>query len=183
VPIGLPDAGNRHADDAAKAALGARACTVFRTVLRPVASAATSHQNAVALTRALTGRGISIQAWSCVKKIVEFDRVMMPVDQLRVFEIHPELSFAAWAGSPIMSSKKSIGGRNDRRKLVDAWLGAAAFPAIRGMFSRSAVGDDDILDSIAALWSSRRIARGVADRLPGGITQVDSRGLVMDMWR
>ena len=61
------------------------------------------------------------------------------------------------------------GDLRHRRKLVDTWLGTTAFAAVRAMFLRSAVADHDILDSLAALWSSRRIARGAANRIPGGI--------------
>jgi predicted RNase H-like nuclease len=183
VPTGLVDSGTRQADDDAMTLLGRRSCTVFPAVLRPVAAAATSHAHAVVMTRALTGRGISAQAWCCVPKIMSFDQAITAADQTRIFECHPELSFAAWNGTPLVNSKKTPGGRHDRRKLVDAWLGTAAFAAVRAMFLRSHVADDDILDSLAALWSSRRIARGIANRIPGGISQVDSRGLTISMWR
>jgi hypothetical protein len=67
-PIGLPDAGRRQAEVAAKAELGPRRNSVFFT---PVGSAleATNHSSATALSMKLTGSGMSQQSYALRTRI------------------------------------------------------------------------------------------------------------------
>jgi len=61
IPIGLPDAGPRQADDLASAAVGARWPSVFKTPVRE-ALQAPDQVAAIAINRRLAGAGVSAQA-------------------------------------------------------------------------------------------------------------------------
>ncbi|ELZ97856.1 DUF429 domain-containing protein [Haloferax sulfurifontis] len=115
IPIGLPDAARRACDREARERLGSRAATVFFAPVRAVL-AADSHEAASAANRERTGAGLSIQAWHLVPKIREADAVFRqtPRARQRVFESHPELAFAAFAGEPLSEPKSTPEGR-DRR--------------------------------------------------------------------
>ena len=51
---------------------------------------------------------------------------------------------------------------------------------MREQFRRSQVGDDDILDAFAALWSAERLLRGEAITLPVE-PELDATGLAMEI--
>ncbi len=105
---------------------------------------------------------------------------MNPDLQLRIREVHPELSFAAMNdGEPLERSKKTEAGREERLRLLEKW-----FPDVRGALETTTakgVGMDDIVDAYAAAWSARRMAAGKATYLPQQ-PELDSRGLRMGIW-
>jgi len=90
----------------------------------------------------------------------------------RVREVHPEVSFQAWSGAAMQFNKKSAPGHDERRRLVDQHFGPAAYEVVRDQLRVrnrlrvKDVGEDDILDAFAALWSAERILRGVSRALP-----------------
>lgn len=173
MPIGLPDAGPRASDAMLRARLGPRRSSVFATPPRPLLGC-TDHAEAVALGRALDGRGISIQAFNLLPKIAEVDAAIDPGLTDAVVEAHPESAFAELAGAPLASTKRSAEGRAERLALL-----ARPFPRSRGVLSRRVPGAaaDDVLDAAAAAWSARRWATGTAVVLTDG--SVDSRSLPM----
>jgi predicted RNase H-like nuclease len=74
-----------------------------------------------------------------------------------VHEVHPELAFAQWnGGEPMAQAKKTAAGSAQRRALVESEL-PGLVEQIRTSVSKSKLGDDDILDAIACLWSARRL--------------------------
>jgi predicted RNase H-like nuclease len=163
MPLGLVPRGWRQADELAAARLGALRSRVFRVPPGPAWEAAT-HQQAVRLCRDLTDppAGFSVQAWALKAKLGQANelRVRMPG---RLFEVHPELSFAALnAGTPVTASKKTWNGQMTRRALLAA--AGICLPADLG--GAGAVPADDILDAAAAAWTAARIARGQASSLP-----------------
>lgn len=181
IPIGLPARAPRACDAAARARLGPRRASVFPAPPR-AALGATTHAEANAAARAATGRGLSVQAFHLLPKIREVDAALRADETLRarVVEVHPELSFAVWAGAPMAHPKARAEGRAARRALVAARFGADALDAARARYPRSAVGEDDLLDAFAALWSARRIAAGEHERLPAGReAPTDAAGLPM----
>jgi predicted RNase H-like nuclease len=96
------------------------------------------------------------------QKNCEVDDVLQARPELRerIVEVHPEVSFAEWAGEPLLASKKSRDGAALRRALLEQQF-PGAFEKIRAAHSRkSDVGDDDIADALAALWTAQRIAYG-----------------------
>lgn len=101
------------------------------------------------------GGRFSKQAFNIAAKIADLDRTISKDGS--VWEVHPEVSFAAMTGRTL-PPKKSPAGRAERR----AALTGLGFPlddlaAALGRKSRR-WGADDLLDACAEAWSARRIA-------------------------
>lgn len=99
---------------------------------------------------------------------------MTPGLQSRVFEVHPELSFAAMnGGDPVRTPKRSATGSKERRALLQrAGVVVPERPA--------GAARDDLLDACALAWSACRVACGTARRVPDR-PAFDSRGLRMEL--
>jgi predicted RNase H-like nuclease len=181
VPIGLPNAGSREADRAARKFLGSARCrSVFPAPVRPVLEA-TSYVEACEARRKADGRGrgISQQAWAIVPKIREVDALLRVDSSLQVWvrEIHPEVSFAAWQGGiPMRYSKGRRLGRAERRELIEATYGSVG--PLMAALPRTRVHVDDLFDAFAALWTAERIVSGTAATLPD-VPPKDAVGLRM----
>jgi predicted RNase H-like nuclease len=157
MPLGLLAAGWRDADLLARRALGRRGATVFAIPPRP-AWECESYPEANRVSRALTGKGLSLQAWGLRRKILEADEFRRGAGAaagVRLHEVHPELSFAAMAGAPLPDSKHTPAGLVVRRELL-AKAGILLPPKVSG------AAEDDLLDAAAVAWSARRIADGLA---------------------
>lgn len=183
IPIGLSTAQPRFCDVAARKVLSPlRHSSVFPAPIRAALHARTYGQ-ACRITERLSGRGISKQAWGIQAKVRDIDDALRARPHLHgvVREIHPEVSFWAWNGSyPMEHAKRTEPGREERLALIGAEFGRDAFARIRARYPRALVGDDDIVDAFAALWSAERIARGAASTLPDS-APVDSEGLRMEI--
>jgi predicted RNase H-like nuclease len=173
MPLGLLAGGWRDADILARRALARRGVTVFAIPPRPVWECE-SHPEASRRCRELTGKGFSVQAWGLRRKIAEADAyrrraVASPraaaaplgasaapgSDDVHLYEVHPELAFAALAGAPLADSKHTKAGLAARRDLL-ARAGITLPPRVGG------VPENDLLDAAAVAWSARRIAAGQA---------------------
>ena len=174
IPIGLAERGPRSCDHHARRLLGRRASSVFPAPLRPLL-ALSEYSEANRVARNLQKRGISKQGWAIVRKVDQIDRLLQRRHDLRgrVYEVHPEVSFAVWnGGAPIEASKHTKEGLAARRTLVTAHFGDEALQSIpRG------AKEDDALDALAALWTAERILEGRAREL--GDARVDQTGLPM----
>lgn len=182
IPIGLTEEGARECDKEARQLLGRpRASSVFPAPIRPVL-AAESWEEACAIREGVDERRMSKQAWGIVSKIRDVDREMLryPTMQRRIREVHPEVSFWAWAGRTMRYRKTSRAGREERLAVVEGYFGSGAFGAVRELYPVGRVGHDDISDAFAALWSAERILRGDEQTLPRH-PPVDSRGLRMEI--
>ena len=181
IPIGLPDAGARACDLAARRCLGPRRSSVFPAPVR-AALAARSQAEASELTARVDGRRVSVQAWGILPKIREVDLALAsnPAARAALREVHPEVSFWAWSGGRTLAAKKTREGQRERLALAEHWLGAGILTRARGAWRKSDVADDDILDAIALLWSSHRIAAGTAETLPPDPPR-DAAGLPMQI--
>jgi predicted RNase H-like nuclease len=172
MPLGLLGAGWRDADVLARRALGRRGVTVFAIPPRPV-WACGSHAEASRACRDLTGKGFSVQAWGLRRKIAEADtwrrRASSLVPPVRLYEVHPELSFAAMAGAPLADGKHTRAGLAVRRELL-AGEGITLPPKAAG------AAEDDLLDAAAVAWSARRIAAGLATILTSVSQRADDGG-------
>lgn len=157
MPIGLPDSGYRHADVLAREVVGRLRSSVFMTPTRR-ALEAPNHATASALNRELTGAGISIQAFGLKPKLAEVER-WAPGAQVRVVEVHPEVSFVHLAGGRLEPSKKTWAGATLRRRLL-ADAGIVLGDDLGSPGRAAAV--DDVLDAAVAAWSARRVATGAA---------------------
>lgn len=161
MPIGLPDRGVRLADSLAKKELGAKASSIFLTSTR-AALAGPTRGEAQALNRAHGGGGVTAQAFALHAKIAEVD-VVVRAAGAPVVEGHPELSFAALAGAPVLEPKRSWAGSAVRRRLL---AGAGIdLEADLGPVGRQAAVDD-VVDAAVLAWTADRVARGVAVRRP-----------------
>lgn len=180
IPIGLTDAGPRDCDLAARRLLAPlRASSVFPAPIRPALHAPT-YLDACDRSLQAQGKRVSKQAWAIYPKIRQLDdllRADAPVRD-RVYEVHPEVSFAAWSGAPMSAAKKDAAGFAARQQLVRRHFGAGAYDAVRQRYSRGDVANDDILDAFAALWTAERILAGVAQSLPAS-PPLDAAGLPM----
>ena len=186
IPIGLPAAaepGGRSCDSEARALLGkVRASSVFPCPVRAVL-AATSYPDALTAQRASSAHaiGLSKQAWAIVPKIADVDQHMTPALQQQVIEIHPELCFYEMAGKAMSVKKSDSAGQEERIHQLELHGFADLRSRLPG-FARPGAKTDDILDSLAALWTAERHAAGRSKQLPA-IPPLDSRGLRMEMWR
>jgi predicted RNase H-like nuclease len=171
MPIGLVDGhepGGRDVDRAARAQLGAKRNSVFSAPPRCVLGARTLDE------ARRHGARLTLQTLNLLPRIEDVDRVMTPDLQSRVFEAHPELSFAAMNGDdPVRAPKRSATGAKERRALLQqSGVLVPERPAGAAL--------DDLLDACALAWSARRVARGEARRVPDRPAR-DALGLRMEL--
>jgi predicted RNase H-like nuclease len=181
VPIGLLERGARACDVAARRLLGPRRSSVFTAPIRPML-AATSRTEASQARRRVDGKGVTIQAWAIVPKILEVDGLLRvnPSRREIIREVHPELCFFYLNRErPMSEAKKKTAGRTERVSLLRAWCGEAID---RALAERAKLGceADDIVDAFVALWTAERISRGDAVSIPA-IPPLDAHGLRMEM--
>jgi len=172
MPLGLLAAGWRDADRLARRVLGRRGVTVFAIPPRPVWECATFAE-ANRVCRDLTGQGFSVQAWGLRRKIAEADafrrRARPGPGGVQLYEVHPELAFAALAGAPLPDGKHTRAGLAARRALLAA-AGLTLPPRVAG------AAEDDLLDAAAVAWSARRIAADRAAVLTSPAQRADDGG-------
>jgi predicted RNase H-like nuclease len=80
-----------------------------------------------------------------------------------LFEVHPEVSFWALAGTPLRAGKHSWTGQAERQALLEA--AGIVIPTELGWAGLVARADD-VLDAAVAAWSAQRIASGHGRSLP-----------------
>lgn len=179
IPLGLTDRGGRAADAEARALLrGRRASSIFSTPVRGILDARTQKE-ASARHREIDGRGFGAQSFAILPKIRDWNALLIEDVQLRarVHEIHPEVSFALLNGrAGIAARKKSEEGAAERRALLEREFGSPGVTALIQRCKHPKVARDDILDALAALWTARRIAAGIAESFPINAS-LDSAGL------
>jgi len=181
MPIGLSAGSPRACDIEARKRLSPyRHTSVFPAPVRAVLDAG-DYGDACRRSRDACGKAITKQTWHITPKIREVDACLTPARQRWIREVHPELSFAAMnEDQPVRESKHSAAGLDIRQSLLEAALGRDHFPAIRNAVSKNQVGDDDILDALAATWSAWRLHRNEGACLPEQPVR-DSRGLRMEI--
>ncbi|WP_321793704.1 DUF429 domain-containing protein [Caballeronia sp. J97] len=185
IPIGLASNGIRTCDTRARKLLGRpRASSVFSPPVR-AALGASSYEDACAVNYAASGKRISIQAFHIRNKIAEVDDVMRTHHDaaMRVFEVHPELSFMHMQmeqGGPahgLRESKAHAPGFALRHALLAKCFGSVIDTALAARRPAQA-SRDDVLDAFAVLWTARRIASGKAFYLPE-VIETDAAGVSM----
>ena len=180
IPIGLSSDGKRDADVQAREFLGERANSVFWSPLHAVlgvdAAAYATHREAYAEARRVSRRasggrqGLSSQSFALLRKIREVGEIA--ATDRRVFEAHPEVSFAVLGGGQALPSKKTWDGLMQRRALLSA--AGLAIPDLVDEASRRGAADD-IVDAVACAWTAARIASGEARSLPDPPQRLDGR--------
>jgi predicted RNase H-like nuclease len=183
VPIGLTDRGPRKCDEEARKMLGGvRASSVFPAPIR-AALDATSYEDACNRSFEAQGKKLPKQAWAIYPKIRQLDVLLRARPELceRLYEVHPEVSFCAWNSmTALVEPKRSAEGAARRRALIASHFGSSSFDTIRVRYKRRDVGNDDILDAFAALWTAERILKRTSATLPKDPT-LDSADLPMRM--
>lgn len=176
MPLGLVNSGERDADRAVKSKLGRRSSSLFVMPPRPVFSQL-DHAAGSALCKAMTGKGISIQAWGLKTKLLEAN-ALHESGGLPLWEVHPELSFMELGLRPEDGSKKIWRGQRARLRVLEA--AAIVLPEDLG-HAVAKVPADDVLDAAAAAWSAHRIALGIATCIPNP-PQLNERGQQLAIW-
>jgi predicted RNase H-like nuclease len=176
IPIGLLE-GPRACDKAARKLLERRRGSVFPAPCRAAVQAAT-YDEASAVNRQKTTRGLSRQAWGIAPKIRQVDEAMTPDCQQWAFEVHPEVCF--WALNqrrPMAHNKKTMEGTADRVVLL-----RRVFPQVETHLANRprGVGADDLLDAAAAAWTGLRWHRNEAERVCA--PELDERGLATTIY-
>lgn len=133
IPLGLRCSGPRQADLLAHKFVGGhRASSVFASPVRGIL-ASTSQREASALHRSIDGRGFGAQAYGLLPKIRQWDTCLQADAywRARVYEVHPEVSFAALnggAGQGLWQSKKC---EPVVKGVWSCWLGSMAWKRSR----------------------------------------------------
>lgn len=151
IPIGLIDRPRRTADVVARAQLAHAASSVFPAPCRSVVHAYRSgalvdHDAATALSRRVTGVGLSRQTWNLVDKIAEADALAEGGVDLR--EVHPELAFHLCAGRPL-AGKRTWSGVMARLAILRE-LGVLPPDHVEG---GDRVPPDDVFDAAIVAWT------------------------------
>lgn len=183
MPIGLTDCNSVRACDAlARNALRPhRSSSVFGVPARQVTRCA-DYPVANALSRELSGKGISKQAFHLFPKIRELDDWLLSADRKGLWsECHPEVAFARLNGGVALTeSKKSEKGSLTRQALLVELgdINTAIEQALES-YRRKDVLPDDLLDALVCLLTAERLPDN-RQYIPVN-APVDARGLIMEV--
>jgi predicted RNase H-like nuclease len=187
VPIGLADNAPRACDGAARSFLSPyRTASVFSAPCRATL-VATNFDQARALNHQARGKGINQQTFGILPKIRMIDQLMTPQLQLGIYEAHPEVTFAGLAVPPARrprSSKRRRTGLHERITILQHYIPSineAALRRERCCLGRKKLALDDLVDATACLLTAQRIAQRQAVSLPSTGSQIDARGLRMEI--
>jgi predicted RNase H-like nuclease len=175
IPIQLVTTGWRSCDQETKKVLGKFGSRVFMTPPRAVLELGFQAPNEIvqALSLELTGQGVSRQAMALSERILAVNALL---PDSRLYEVFPELVFAALDGGAAMPSKKSAAGAGARMRSLDPWLTTLGTScALLMKKCPTDVPVDDALDALATLAGTLRISNGVAQRWP-------AKGKVPTIW-
>ena len=161
IPIDLPVDAPRQVEPLARGRLPGRASTIFNAPAAAVLDVP-DYAAGNAANRAALGLGLSKQTWYLVPKIRDVRDWLATSPGLPVVEAHPEVCFAAMNGGVLTQGKTTAEGEALRRALL-AENGLAVVAE-----RRRGVAVDDVLDAAATAWTARRVADGLAERLPPG---------------
>jgi predicted RNase H-like nuclease len=165
IPVILSEVMPRQADQLARKLLSKKASSVF-TAPTPEMLDQPNYEKASLVSKKLIGKSMSLQSWYLFPKIKDVQNILH-YENIKVFEIHPELSFRAMNNEKvILESKKTDEGFKIRKSLLDKHFLNLNFDAIRTKYQKKEVMDNDILDALVVLWSAKRIANNQASYIP-----------------
>jgi predicted RNase H-like nuclease len=188
VPIGLLDRpGGRDCDRAARKLLGpGKGSSVFSPPARKTlrwCGKEENYERACSVNYQSNGRKISKQSFWIGPKVREVDDAMRarPALQRRVFEVHPEVAFAAMAGRAMQPGKRTAAGKQERwavlrRRVPRLRVQASLPPQLRRLCDL-----EDYIDALACAWTARSISLKQARSLPEKPPR-DAVGLRMAIW-
>lgn len=178
MPIGFvsgPD--GRNVETAMRAFLPGKSSSVFPTPCREALLEPVYHDASWVNERVL-GKRLPKQTFMLFPKMREVDGVVRKLGQARLREGHPEVSFAAMAGSPVISRKREAIGQAERARLLTV-EGVLVSDLMLGL-ERWMGSADDVLDAAALWWSANRFVRGAHLTLPP-VPLRDPEGLEMSV--
>jgi len=184
MPIGLCETGPRACETLARRLLSPlRHSSVFSSPKRAML-AFNRYEDANAWGKQHCGKGLSKQAWMIAPKIREIDDAIIPADQSRLGEGHPEVAFARLNdGKPCVWPKRKTEGQVERRTLLErAGMEEAEeiYLSLRAEHGAKALGRDDLYDAAALALTARARLHGDALHLTDEAR--DARGLIMEIW-
>ena len=169
IPIGLPTGPNERGVDKQCRSHLDRTSTVFRVPVRQALEANTPHaaseqSREVTGTDGMDGVGVQPPAYAIRGQILEVnDFVNEHAQEITdvLYEVHPELCFTAFSGSPPQYSKKTAHGVAERIEALDTVVDDAAvlvgetLTAVKdNIDGNSEVLVDDVLDTLAAMYTA-----------------------------
>jgi len=146
----------RKCDVVARKMLGKRWPTVFHPPWRE-ALVARDHAEASRLNKESSGKGLSVQAWSLFKRIIEADEFMQLESLYRIYEFHPELAFLNLGGQGI-PRKKTVAGAKQRTKILFEELREmpSARKTLEDLVTTEGSSPDDYLDAAVGAILARK---------------------------
>lgn len=182
MPIGLlNDASSRQCDALARQRLRPyRSSSVFGVPPRAV-TRLHDYPQANALSRELTGKGLSKQSFYLFPKIRELDDLLMHSERRGEWqECHPEVAFAQLnSGVALQASKKTQLGQAERVSLLTELPGVdIALERASRDYRRKDVLLDDCIDALVCLLTAERdqhrriVIPGTAEKDERGLTMV-----------
>lgn len=159
MPIGFPDLGQafRQCDKLARTYLPGRAASVFPVPCK-AAVYAQDYQLACDINQQTIGKRFPIQTWNIIPKMRELDSFLTHKTTTghtrpKFFESHPELLFAGLAGQPMVFSKASAAGQQERLALLTRYA-AQEMPILKHALSsipKKHAKADDIIDAFVLM--------------------------------
>ena len=178
MPIGFVDGPQgRDVESAMRAFLPGKASSVFPTPCR-MALREPTYMDASYVNEQALGKRLPKQTFALFPKLREVDGAVRLAGQGRMREGHPEVSFAAMNGKPVLSKKREEPGKQDRLALLRS-VGLPADDLLRAK-PKGRVADNDILDAGALLWSAARYCDNTHITFPPNPSR-DSVGLEMSV--
>ena len=165
MPVILSEVMPREADQLARKLLSKKASSVF-TAPTPEMLDQPNYEKASLISKRLIGKSMSLQSWYLFPKIKDVQTVIH-CENIKLFEIHPEVSFRAMNNEKVvLASKKTAEGFDIRKSLLDKHFLNFNFDVIRNKYQKKDLMDNDILDALVVFWSARRIVNNQASYLP-----------------
>ena len=165
MPIGIEhNKPNRSCDTAARKFLANRSSTIFSPPCHDALFSQT-YEEANAINKQKTGKGISKQSWFLSKKIIETQNFMRYKKGLNLKEGHPECSFAEYLGEPILDNKKGMRGIFKRLEILTN-LNFQVTKLVEMLPKKAKIGIDDLLDAAILCWTASRFMSGDIKTLP-----------------
>lgn len=158
MPMGLPSDGtsDRLCDKEARTYLKKRKMSIFPIPSRQ-AIYSKSYEEAAAINKKITGKGLSKQAYNLFPKIKEVDTFIKKDISIlsKICEGHPELSFTRIYGQDMTYSKKTLEGIEERFLVLEPFL-----PSVRKVveeflvkYPKKTVVIDDVVDAASLALS------------------------------
>jgi predicted RNase H-like nuclease len=185
MPIGLPETSGRPPEREVRAKIGPRRSSVFPVPSRHAIQCLDYFEACrVNCLHSDPPKRVPQQCFHLFRKMREIDELIVPDDQSRIFESHPELAFWKMNGeTPLLLAKKAkVSGRPEGLELRKLLLRKNGIPvdSLREKYPRRDVGADDLIDACACTFVAWRILNSQSIRFQAN-PPLNARGLRMEI--